>query len=514
MYQVTIRPVHRLFLENSKPDITVTELMQLRAQLQPAAARKTSPAAQRPTERVRKKQLACVQQLQPLFARQPRQSKTVVAARLDEILTDAGFKYERKKHAPARAPRLWGAPSRCYDLAFYSPAVSPAALIESHHSARVRRRVRPDLFYMRCEEHENMLLIGNLQIDAKARDLTRPDHLIMTAGQNIQRAMVHHAVRYGLEKNFARILLHAGDSACQAQFGEVHYRRVLITPENFAQYDAAYQADRQREFETLPGDRCCLPADGGNLCYIVRAVTPTEIICAREDHSAYNLVDTIVRGLGHFSGITTAMINTKFKLEQAFDPPRPAKVLEALEKFIEQTGIPVNNTISRAEKIKWLTTLCAQFSALPGESDYDRIGVAIGKILRKWNYEQKLLRGFPGILKPRNSRTGQLFYIDTNLLSGDEIIDKAPSPPPVVGEYYLTRSNPGIGGLERKFLQWDKHYQIFNWYDCRLPEVLHELGLGVERVPVPAGPNGAPPGTAWEIRQGQEEFQATPLACF
>ena len=353
MHQIIIRPVHKLFQENPKPEVTVTEMRQVTAQINRQIARKAAQPVQRASRRIEVKQLACLKKLMPLFSSRTRQAKTTVADRLDEILTQEGFKYESKKHPPASELRLLEGADKgaCYDLAFYSPTVSTATANPGHHCARLHRRQRPALFYVRCEEHNKTLLIGNMQIDLKPRDVTRPDHLIMTAPKNIQLALVHHAVRYGLERGFTRILLQAGDSACQAQFNKSIYRRVLITPANITHYEAEYARRGAKAVATKPGDRCNLPYEGTNFNYIVKRTTGTKIICGREDYSAYNLPDVIVHGLGHFPEIDSKMIRCKFGLERELAAGRAEKLLHYLEAFITGAGLLICNNIPPAEKI-------------------------------------------------------------------------------------------------------------------------------------------------------------------
>ena len=517
MHQITIRPVHKLFQENPKPEVTVTEVNQLTAQINRQIARKAANPAQRASRRIEVKQLACIKKLMPLFSSRTRQAKTTVALRLDEILTQEGFKYESKKHPPASERRLLAGDDKgaCYDLAFYSPAVSTAATSPGHHCARLHRRQRPALFYVRCEEDNKTLLIGNMQIDLKPRDLTRPDHLIMTAPKNIQLAMVHHAVRYGLKRGFAPILFQAGDSACQAQFNESIYRRVLITSANIAHYEAEYARRGAKAVETKPGDRCNLPYAGANFNYIVQRTTGTKIICGREDYSAYNLPDVIVHGLGHFPEIDEDMIRYKFGLERELAAGRPEKLLQYFEAFIAAAGLTSLDKISPAKKIADLKKIITQVPQFPGTNDYDRHGVALTKILIAWGYEPLLLKKFSGIERYVNARTHVPFYYDSNLPTPPAVIRKGGVPHPQVGKYYLTITAPTLGTLDRQFLRGDKNYQIFYWYECRLPELLRKLGLHVEKIALP-GFNGAPPPgtTAWRIKGGQEDFSRRPLACF
>ena len=513
MYQITIRPLHKLLQENPKPEITAAEFSQLLNQI--ARRRPTGKApANSPARQIRNQQIRCLKQVGELFRSQRRRAKTAIAARVDEVLSAAGFKYEAQQHPPAHNNRLW-ATAACYDLAFYSPKISARAPINSHHYTRINRRTRPALFYIRCEEQENCLLIGNMQIDAKAREYNCVEHLIMTVPKNIQLALVHHAARHALEKAPQRILFQAGDSACQAQFRKNTYQRVLITAANLDEYQALHARYHEKEFAVQPGDRCGLPIEGEIFNHIVRATTATRIIARREDHSAYNLINVIVQGFMHFPEITSGTIRCKFALESAVEEGAPEKIVKYLEEFIDRLGLPRNNKIASAQKIGWLRKIIPEFANYPGDSAYDRKGVALGNILRKWGYEAKLLKKFTGLIRQKNARTQAYFYVDLNHLFNDVVIPKGQAAPPQVGKYYFMHKEPTAGSLDPRFLRWDKHYQIYNWYEILLPKMLQKLGLEIKKVPVPAGVGGPAPGTtAWEVIGGQQNFRTRPHLCF
>ena len=224
--------------------------------------------------------------------------------KIDGIIREYGFYFTKARHAVAFKNIVQpGAedrplPDNNYDLAFYHPA-RPINIF-GHHNKDIYRSAAPDfistyrgeiqdylkkaetappshlaevlkyiarqrrhlaelaekvniksLFYFRCEEFHNQLLVGNMQIDLReplsgsGEEELAPLH----SPRNIQTLMVQEAVKHALAAGKEKIIFQGGAAVELAQW---YYRkeprhRVLITEKNLSEYREKH-AQLQEEY--------------------------------------------------------------------------------------------------------------------------------------------------------------------------------------------------------------------------------------------------------------------------
>ena len=113
--------------------------------------------------------------------------------------------------------------------------------------------------YVRCEEFDDALLIGNMQVDSRRQEKK------WTAGElkttlakypNIFRAMVQEAIKTALVNKRSRIIFQGGHANILTQWGDSNenfVRRELITEKNLAQHQKNYQTWQKQLASVTPG---------------------------------------------------------------------------------------------------------------------------------------------------------------------------------------------------------------------------------------------------------------------
>ena len=94
------------------------------------------------------------------------------------------------------------------------------------------------VYFMRCEESAEQILIGNLQIDD-----TMPQYWddpvvgqIMLQTKNMTSMMVQHALRHALRTGKKDILFQCGDANDLTQWGRQSLREVRVTRRNYKKF--------------------------------------------------------------------------------------------------------------------------------------------------------------------------------------------------------------------------------------------------------------------------------------
>ena len=147
---------------------------------------------------------------------------------------------------------------------------------------KIEKRKATSTFYARCEEYNDSILIGNMQIDDKGNGSNWDDEVtgaIMLKKNNIYSAIIQESIKHAIMAGKNKILFQAGYAAELAQWGdnENFKEKTLITDENINKYKEIYK-QRVENFKNInPGD----PVDneGG---YIAIHKTSSKIFIAKD----------------------------------------------------------------------------------------------------------------------------------------------------------------------------------------------------------------------------------------
>ena len=105
--------------------------------------------------------------------------------------------------------------------------------------------LKKSLFYFRCEDWEDQLLIGNTQIECqKKENWPKPHGDIILNKNNLKKTMVQAAIAHALQTGKERILFHAGSAMEISQWFSPRnsmHSRILINKRNYNKYFKLHQ---------------------------------------------------------------------------------------------------------------------------------------------------------------------------------------------------------------------------------------------------------------------------------
>ena len=115
--------------------------------------------------------------------------------------------------------------------------MSPTQRTAHHQIKNYPPQGQKSVFYIRCEEFGNSILIGNMQIDDKSSALAWADKAkgsVLLKRSNIYKMMIQEAIKHALDENKDSILFQAGHAADLAQNepSKIYKNREIITEKN------------------------------------------------------------------------------------------------------------------------------------------------------------------------------------------------------------------------------------------------------------------------------------------
>ena len=297
MIYYTIRPIAQFLENNSKAEISRKELARLATSIaQTASSKKINKAAavhySAIMDKIKKAGTGAQKNISPA------QIKIIV----HDYIRQHQLHYLTEEHRPAHKNifKLAGPGQRkSYDIAFYHPESQPdtpfhhsieysgiapggeekllaqitAALKKPELASRAKIEQAASLienntitgrtlrsqFYLRCEELGEILLIGNMQIDARDKNEKWTNEQlqeVIGSNGNMYRIMVQTAIQEGLKRGLTRFIFQGGYANEITQWArkEEFQAREIITTKNIKRYQEQYKTLEAQYHEIAPGD--------------------------------------------------------------------------------------------------------------------------------------------------------------------------------------------------------------------------------------------------------------------
>ena len=518
MDTLIIRPLAELLTQaRQRGWLTLGDLGQIENKITNNIKLKQRNTAQKHSIFTDKKHLAIVRKLQKKFNGQNKITPAVFAREVNAILKSEKLYYTPQEHKTAHKhkflPITTGAqgPGRAYDLAFYNPLANPQQ-IPFHHESSLGR----DVFYVRCEVFGNDLLVGNMQIDATKPQEWKNKNIgkILLAKKNIYDAMVQQVIKHALQKKYRRIMFQTSDAVEYSQWRENYIREIVITKQNFAKYQKAYNENLAKFDQLAVGDAGLNPERDFE---IIINKTPEKY----EAYNAGNFPDNVelVPVISALKGENHRYLVPSRYLQQMvtnYRQSRPALLLKSLDKICAAAQMRIPRPSATEAKVKYLRTLCAQQNNHKlTDGSIDAVG-PLSRFLQKFGYEKEFLQANKSFIKitstPKSVFTGWDCYFDLNLKENIVTLARKDILPPEIGKVYRVNTALGYEFLT-PFTHHDgmQYTHLLNWYDQLLPKHLARHKLGYKKVKIK---NNKITAHAWEITSGLEDFQERPITLF
>ena len=292
----TIKPLARLLRQSTQEKFKLNEFSQLLARIKRQAARQQlNPAAYPHYQAI----------LEGIIKRLALPNESITRTEINQIANDYIIKhklyYISKIHKPAH-DNIFGwltdEEPKAYDMAFYHPAspdqhaahhtiklpttyAPPGELLielgqiiqkeKEKPAARLRqaeeflKNVKPQLqklksqFYLRYEQGEKSLLVGNMQIDARNKSPAWQDHKaqgLLTRKSLIYKHMVQEIIHEGLKNGITRFIFQAGYANLISQWADNDRfeGREFVTAENIVRYQEQHTRLETLYKKITPGD--------------------------------------------------------------------------------------------------------------------------------------------------------------------------------------------------------------------------------------------------------------------
>ena len=533
MKQYSIHPILNFIKKDPRPHYRAGDLQQMADMVARQRRQKLNTPGQEQSVGVEDEYLKIITALQTQFKGPGKITRAALLTAVNKLLTTAKLKYRRHRHARSHDNTFFGQArdhkeyldqaalaaekysATDYDVAFYHPQ---APYNEAAH--HTRGQTAAAVFFMRMEEFgtaQDKMLVGNLQIDD-----TAPAHWesptvggIFTGAKNMDLTLVQEAVKYALAAGKKDIYFQDGDAMELAQFHELGFEEILITPKNYARYAREYYQHRQDFAQIRVGDNIAAPRQPTRLVYEKTATTM----------KVYNF---------HVGDITT--LGEYLYDARNLPPPYARKdifpLMEAIDTALRTENFPAARTaldnfwdyiaqkkLPRRYQTEKLNYLRDRPVVKPG---VDAVAHYMEAYAFEFGYHKIFQAQFPEVLWLKNPRArGQeYYYIDPHAAEDIEQLNIKELRPPEVGKVYLKHK----GRPEDFFsiLHFGRRNN-YNWYHKRVPAALKKLGLSCERVPLaavrvdryyPAAKFPERQAHAWRITDGLEEFKRRPLALF
>ena len=507
---VVIAPLLDVFKNKDRNYVTRGEIEQIVKKVNTQLLKKSQTPAQKHSIYIEQEHLKVINTLMEEFEHSPRITKHELMVAADKILRAQNLRLYQQKHEKALPNHfhyhgvqgLVSPELDVYDLAFYVPEMEHHA--KSHHiSYTPSEDSSGDVFYLRCEDYvdSDSILIGNMQIDTLGKHVENlsAGQRALLAPKNLNLMMVQEAVRHALQKGKTNIMFHTAEAMQVAQFGKLVVSEELVTEENYAKMLADYQKEIDHFNEMQYGYEIINTDMAYKFYYgVVYEREPEYYKIAPLNHY---MVD-IMRLPGC---LDVAEATKTASLSAALREGRLEVFIRDFHlMFMETFGYP-RPVAGVDKKIKFLQDLMRSNTDL-------FLGDLIEKYSMKYYYKPLKRRQPENIKIVQGCDSGSHYYVDTN----DKkcvVINKKDLIKPVLGKKYPV----ALDYMERDMYPY-KHlsnkYNMYKWYNRRLPENLKKSGLSFEKISIISKDKEKNPAPVFRITGGLEEFKANPRYLF
>ena len=523
MKYISISPlINLLNNSNDREHFKKGDLEQLENKINNLLKNKISNENQKHSAYVEEEYLYIIKQLKKHFIKNKKLSRQKLIEGADKILNKRNFNYTLRKHRAATDKFFLNDSGnrenkiKCYDIAFYNKRSVNGG--DPHHSFYNK----PAVYYMRCEEFNEQLLIGNLQIDCPNYPLDTKDNIryskIKINKKNIYAMMIQSAVKYGLSRNYKKIMFQCGDAVEFAQWRiPPHYKKIKITEKNINHYKKLYKKMSEKFDNLKIGDS---PIYGYGDCGVVVEKLQNGYKCYDADvaYGSSNLMSVILN-LSEYTGFDNLINIMKGK----WDEKKSKKLLIVINKIFKRIGVNVDDERNNEEKIKFLHEFVTEHKI----KDLDKLLIKIDDFFFKFNYDDLFLKNYKNYKKIDVSHNknfeGDYCFVNPNNL--DRCYGKLSKKfliNPELGQTYRVSKNYKFladHGIDH-YDEAGKNIAVMEWYDDVVPKILKKLKLDFNKTAIRSycfddkGKKVNVDAHALEITGGVEEFKSRPLLCF
>ena len=464
-----------------------------------------------------------------LFTAKPKVKITQLLATINKILITHGHGYQKAVQPAAHRRNVFYTDGlrepegQTYDLAFYHAAAG------RKHVAHHRHDNKSSVYYMRCEEKDDQIMFGNMQIDARQPELWEDPGVgeIMLQKKNIYGMMVQQALKHAVEQGRKEILFQCGDANELTQWERRRLKTVNVTKRNYKKFEADYQ-QKMEKFDPKScqvGDVFKFPQGRyGN--YFVTETGPGYYRVyedfERPPSLFLHLRNPEARGKGitpyyteqNWNDPLDLLLKNMFQNYKSGDYGALLSEIKASIKLLTKTDLPKKHDPAQLAKLKQLLPVSA-------ELDYYDFKGGLDLIWHELDYDQHLRACYPDIKKliitDKGCPKSRIIFYNSCLKTKNFLYKKSKFQAPEIGKSYLTptqdRYNINFAVCENVPLA--AHRRMYNWYEKTLYQEFKKYGLGVEKIPITSIKNGREvTAHAWKIKSGISEFKKRPLALF
>ena len=244
MDNYTIRPLEKLLRDPSKGAVKPGDIAQIQKKIAGQRNKKIAAGLSGKALATETAYLEILANITVHFAKNPKLTKEKIKTIINAYLRENNLYYYPVKHAIAHENTFYAKKhnKNFYDVAFYNAAVSEGS---GHHRDK---NGRGSIFYARFEEYQDLILIGNMQIDEIAQEVPWKGHKfggILAKRKNLYLTMVQEAVKQGIRSGKKKIIFQGAKSLAHSQWnklpGDIQLETVLINEANYEKYSKKYQ---------------------------------------------------------------------------------------------------------------------------------------------------------------------------------------------------------------------------------------------------------------------------------
>ena len=403
------------------------------------------------------------------------------------------------------------------------------------------------VFYIRCEEFEDNILIGNMQIDCskKGRWGDKDAANILMKKKNIYQIMIQEAINYAIKKRRKKILFQSGSAVEISQWYDERYyfrERTLITEKNLAAYKKFYnqaleEFDNYKKGDIINevfADWLIIEKDSKKLekyslnhsyliplVYILTTFHGFRKSITEKDITKKLIKDYITRKtiknvyadwfiddlnsvlaetprydkmLSRQRGKTMAHLALYNCLKYCVKIKDAEKTLFFINKIFDCL-IKIDFDKQKNEKISYLNNLFQSHRLSKGKAfnDNDSYGAfelfkSLEVFLLEFGYHQILLEKYKKIkpvkLNKKTNKVTVKFIIDRNDIGGEiKSFSMRNAIKLPVKGRYLYYDAKEKNYMSR-FLGYDGREKIYNWYEETIPEILKNLNISYKKTTI------------------------------
>ena len=535
MLNYTLRPLEKLFT-GANP-VTKDAVLKLIETVKTRQAQKLKNPAQKHSALIEEFYLAALDEILHKFSDKKKLPALMIRQMVDKYLRRQQLYFLKEVEEIAHDNLFYGRDEAdSYDLAFYHPAAPTNA--KAHHHAKGQSSI----FYARLEARRNEILIGNLQIDDnnKVDWENKAQGAVLLAKKNLYRTMLQESIHHALKMGAKKIMFQTADSMSFAQFDRRAYiDKVTITEKNLAAHEKAYMRLQSGLTKIKPK---FYPAQSKHpvLDYLrpqTNADTPDQqldlvVVENNPRELKYMHVNNRnpITGRFHWAFCEyykhgyAPLTHVDQELMMGFNIGLVRKIADGdkegawylmVELLKAMSGEELDNPDLMRRQFERAIDLQAGVRRDPAERDWPPW---LNDYFIEFGYDQKFMARHPEIkmVQQKNCPVGTLvqgnrFYYAANQ-GNYKVLDKSSIKKPRIGKEYMIWS---YQGRKKVISPTVENFQMLNWYEVLLPEILTEFGLKVKKVVITTKKLDKPVKfTAWQICAGLEEFANRPVISF